>query len=82
MSRWGSTYTMTNRLLEAENVCRIAVQHGNTDLELSGEEWNGLEKIKETLEPAIIATKNLQTKNMTLPDIRKKLIWPILKRQN
>lgn len=68
---------MISDLLSLRDICDEAVDHGNRDLFLSSEVWDGLVEIRLTLEPAFVATKSLQSKNMTLPDIRKviKLCW-------
>jgi hypothetical protein len=69
--RWGSTYVMIGCLLKLESLCRDAVEHGNRELLLSDNQWLGLHEIEETLKPAYIATKNLQARQLTLPDVRK-----------
>lgn len=70
-NRWGSTYFMVDNLLKLKEICEDAVIHGNQDLFLPPETWDGLAEIRTTLQPIYTATKQLQAKNLTLTDVRK-----------
>ena len=80
--RWGSTYTMINDVLKTEKVCRDAARHGNADLKLPDADWKALHEINDTLQPAFIATKQLQAKDITLPDVRKFLCTALTRTAN
>ena len=54
-----------------EKLSRECVRHGDMELFPSNFEWSKLKEIEETLEPAFIDTKKLQTSNLTLSDIKK-----------
>lgn len=69
--RWGSTYKMVDDLLKVRPICEEAVLHGNKELVVSLEDWQALEEIRDTMEPIYIATKQLQSNNITLTDVRK-----------
>ena len=62
---------MIDDLLKVRKVCEEAVLHGNTELVFSVGDWTALEEIRETMQPIYIATKQLQSKNVTLTDVRK-----------
>lgn len=68
---WGSTYSMIAALRKLEELCRECVEHGDDELIFSDDQWLKLKEIQETLEPAFVATKKLQTPDLTLPDIKK-----------
>lgn len=62
---------MIESVLKCEDFCRECAKHGNKELFLPDEDWLGLKCIQETLLPSFIGTKKLQTRELTLPDVRK-----------
>jgi len=62
---------MIESALKLKDLCQEAVHHGNSELLLPEDSWIALEEIRQTLEPIFVATKQLQAKNLTLPDVHK-----------
>ena len=62
---------MIDSVLKCEKVCRKSVEHGNKDLAFSDDNWLALKDLQETLLPAFVATKQLQGRELTLPDVCK-----------
>jgi hypothetical protein len=55
-TQWCSSFGMIGRLLELRNFCD-GISAGNSDVNLTVDQWNRLKTIFEALQPAKIATK-------------------------
>ncbi|CAI6355747.1 unnamed protein product [Macrosiphum euphorbiae] len=63
-TRWNSTFNMLSRLIELKPFCIT-----NEQIILSSNDWNSVEKIITALEPAKIATVQMQSNSLTPGDV-------------
>ncbi|CAI6358146.1 unnamed protein product [Macrosiphum euphorbiae] len=67
VTRWNSTYLMLLRLIELKPFCTDH-QLINTDLFLNTRDWDRIDNLVKSLQPAFLCTKLLQKKDLTLGD--------------
>ncbi|KAL0189695.1 hypothetical protein M9458_016794, partial [Cirrhinus mrigala] len=66
-TRWHSTHDMLERLLELKNFCQD-MSPNIKEVNLSGNEWEAIANLVSALKPAKVATKSLQSEQLTAGD--------------